>query len=62
MQEVVKLAAKVDLISDVEKRMLFHKIRNETSQAHDAQKATAVFEMCSPFLAECTKLYLFGRI
>jgi len=56
-RELFRLAAMSGLISDVDKWMLYHQARNQTSHTYDENRAKEIFAICQQFLPEAEKLY-----
>ena len=54
--ELFRLARESLLINDVDKWMVYHKARNETSHTYDAITAEEVFVLASEFIHDVKKL------
>ncbi|MFA5478715.1 MAG: nucleotidyltransferase substrate binding protein [Candidatus Muiribacteriota bacterium] len=56
-RHLYRMAAKHKLIDDVEKWMIFHEARNETSHTYDKAIAEEVYYKALEFIAEAKKTY-----
>ena len=57
-RELFRLASESQLITDVDKWMIYHKARNETSHTYDAITADEVFVLASEFIHDVKKLLM----
>lgn len=55
-RELFRLASESLLISDIDKWMIYHKARNESSHTYDAITADEVFEIAKEFIHDAKRL------
>ncbi len=56
-RELFILAAESGLIKDVDKWMIYHRARNETSHTYDSVTAEEVYTLASEFIHDVSKLF-----
>ncbi len=56
-RQLFRLSAENKLIDDVDKWMVYHDARNETSHTYDEETAEDVFETAREFVADAVKLF-----